>query len=177
MSTETTPDPGGVFEAKEFEDVFRAHSKFVYRTAFGVTGSHQDAEDVLQTIFLRLIRRGPADLQRNAKAYLYRAAVNLSLDTLRARRREVLVEGSEMSGLPAPTPNTVKEENHQRLYEAIAGLSPEAAQILILRYVHHNSDAQIARMLGTSRGAIALRLFRSRARLKKILRAQLGGKS
>ena len=48
-----------------------------------------DADDILQTIFLRLLRREcPPDLGRNPKSYLYRAAVNLSLDTLKARRRQ-----------------------------------------------------------------------------------------
>jgi RNA polymerase sigma factor (sigma-70 family) len=60
------------------------------------------------------------------------------------------------------------------LYEAIAKLKPKSAEILILRYVHNKSDAEIARMLGVSRGTIALRLFRSRARLKQLLRARLG---
>ena len=53
------------------------------------------------------------------------------------------------------------------------GMKPEAAQILILRYVHDKSVAEIARLLGVSRGTIALRLFRSRARLKKLLRARM----
>jgi len=48
--------------------------------------------------------------------------------------------------------------------------NPEAAQTLVLRYIHNYSDAEIAKMLGTSRTVIAVRLFRSRARLRKILR-------
>jgi RNA polymerase sigma factor (sigma-70 family) len=64
----------------------------------------------------------------------------------------------------------------RRLYEAIAELKPEAAQILILRYMHNKNDAEIARILGRSRGTIALNLFRSRARLKKLLLTKLGDK-
>src|SRR5436190_22620600 len=43
--------------SSEFEEMFRQHAPLVYRTAYGVTGSHEDAEDILQTIFMRLIRR------------------------------------------------------------------------------------------------------------------------
>jgi DNA-directed RNA polymerase specialized sigma24 family protein len=43
--------------------------------------------------------------------------------------------------------------------------------------MHNKSDKEIARMLGVSRGAIALKLYRSRARLKKLLRASLGDES
>jgi RNA polymerase sigma factor (sigma-70 family) len=56
-------------------------------------------------------------------------------------------------------------------------LSPKAAEILILRYVHGYSDAEIAKFLGTSRGTIAVSLFRSRSRLRKVIRARIGDPS
>src|SRR5262245_22300248 len=170
MSTVLLSEP-----AQEFETIFKEHARLVYRTAYGVTGSHEDAEDVLQTIFLRLIRREfPPDLQKNPKAYLYRAAINLALDIIQARKRHVFVDG-DIPELPAPC-NAIDDELHRELYAAIAERSPQAAEIVILRYVHNKSDAEIAKMLGVSRGTIALRLFRSRARLKTLLRARLGEK-
>src|SRR4030095_10980412 len=64
----------------EFEEIFNEYSRFVYRTAYAVTGRHEDAEDVLQTIFLRLARHKIApDVLKNPKPYLYRSAVNVSL--------------------------------------------------------------------------------------------------
>jgi RNA polymerase sigma-70 factor (ECF subfamily) len=166
----TMSEPGSTIATQELDEIFNAHAQLVYRTAYGVTGSHEDAEDVLQTIFLRLIRREfPPDLQKNPKAYFYRAAVNLSLDTIRLRRRTTLIEASELVDLPAPVQDSVDDEHHRWLYE-------ESAELLILRYVHHKSDAEIARMMGVSRGSIALKLFRSRARLKKLLRARLEGR-
>src|SRR5436190_8914894 len=77
--------------AQEFEGLFREHYLLVYRTACVITGSPEDAEDVLQTIFLRLIRRSALpDICKNPKGYFYKAAVHLSLDTIRSRQREVL---------------------------------------------------------------------------------------
>jgi RNA polymerase sigma-70 factor (ECF subfamily) len=71
-----------------FENLFRAHYTFLYRTSYALTGRAEDAEDVVQTIFLRLIRREvPPDLEQNPRAYLYRAAVNLSLNSIRSRNR------------------------------------------------------------------------------------------
>ncbi|HET9130268.1 MAG TPA: sigma-70 family RNA polymerase sigma factor [Terriglobia bacterium] len=84
----------------------------VYRTAYGITGRTEDAEDVLQTVFLKLLRRGtPPDLQKNPKGYLYRAAVNLSLTTVQTRRRQVLtddvesLQSSSHSGVEARDPS------------------------------------------------------------------------
>jgi RNA polymerase sigma-70 factor (ECF subfamily) len=162
--------PGEIFP-QEFEDLFQEHYVLVYRTAYGVTGRVEDAEDVVQTIFLRLLKREkPRELFQNPRGYLYRAAVNLSLTILRTRRRRALTETSEELAVSLPARASSRgEELHRKLYDAIALLKPKAASILILRYLHDYSDADIAKLLGTSRGVIAVTLFRSRARLRKLL--------
>jgi RNA polymerase sigma-70 factor (ECF subfamily) len=115
---------------------------------------------------------------KNPKAYLYRAAVNLSLNTIRLRQRHVLTDDAErFEAVGHVAESESAEDLHRRLYAAIAELDPEAAQILILRYVHNYSDAAIARLMGKSRTVIAVRLFRSRARLRKLIRGPLGDKS
>src|SRR5881392_747042 len=71
MSTVNVSDV--IVEALEqgYEEIFREHYQMAYRTAYGVTGNAEDAEDVVQTIFLRLVRREfPHDLKKNPKAYL-----------------------------------------------------------------------------------------------------------
>src|SRR3954454_22197380 len=76
--------------SEDLDEVFGEHARLVYRTAYGVTGSPQDAEDVVQNLFLQLLRRGfPAEFRNNPKAYLYRAAVNASLNAVKARQRHV----------------------------------------------------------------------------------------
>jgi len=178
------------------DELFQEHASFIYRTAYGVTGRHEDAEDVLQTLFLRLLRSDRSQMgsgvisnhemtpdpmtvlsAKNPKAYLYRAAVNLSLNIVRVRRRQVAVDVADLPDVAVPASDSPDDDEHHRyLYQAIAELKPEAAEILILRYVHDKSDAEIARMLGVSRGTIALRLFRSRARLKTLLAERMGVK-
>src|SRR5215471_11001801 len=92
MSTIAMPEPTDKV-SQEFEILFREHYAIVYRTARVITGSADDAKDVLQTIFLRLLQRAvPPDAHKNPKGYFYRAAVNASLDMLRSRRRELLVD-------------------------------------------------------------------------------------
>jgi RNA polymerase sigma-70 factor (ECF subfamily) len=165
---------------QELEQIFREHYHMTYRTAYGVTGSPEDAEDVVQTIFLRLLRREfPPNIKKNPKAYLYKAAVNLSLNAIKAKKRHVLTSDAEaFEQRPTLVEPSSAEELHRRLYEAVAELNPQAAHILVLRYVHNFSDAEIAKLLGTSRGTIAVSLYRSRTRLKKLMRASSlsGGK-
>jgi RNA polymerase sigma-70 factor (ECF subfamily) len=163
--------------APEFEQIFREHCQLVYRTAYTVTGSHQDAEDVLQNIFVKLLeRQHPPDLNINPRGYLYRAAVNMSLRAIRTRKRQRLTYGVEHLEAVSPTDELDTDETRRReLREALAKLRPRAVEIVILRYEHGYSDAEIATMLGRSRGVIAVTLNRARARLKKLLRASWGG--
>ena len=160
---------------QELEELFLEHCQMVHRTAYAITGHRQDAEDVLQSIFVKLLQRGlTPEVRQHPARYLHRAAVNLSLNVLRTRKRRRLVDGIDTLEIPAAdeTREDMRErdERHERLMEAMASLKPRALEILLLHYKHDYSDAQIAALLGTSRGTIAVALFRIRARLRTSLR-------
>jgi RNA polymerase sigma-70 factor (ECF subfamily) len=163
---------------EEIEKLYREHSKFIYRTAFRVTGNAEDAEDVLQSLFVRIMRRElPPDFNRKPRAYLYRAAVNLSLNVVRSRAHNVSAETTAEVEDPCSREKSRGEsEMDESVRQVLGELGAKAAEILILRHVHGYSDVEIARFLGTSRGTVAVSLFRSRARLRKSIRAYLGGK-
>jgi RNA polymerase sigma factor (sigma-70 family) len=160
----------------ELEAIFSEHSRLVYRSAYSVTGSAQDAEDVVQTLFLQLLRRGfPPGLRDNPKAYLYRAAVNLALNAVKSRRRRDAAVDAARLEIAVETPeddrSNPERDLRERLVTAMAQLNPRAVEMLVLRYEHDCTEAEIGRLLGTSRGVVAITLFRARARLKKLLRA------
>jgi RNA polymerase sigma-70 factor, ECF subfamily len=137
---------------QELERTFQDHYRLIYRTAYRVTGTAEDAEDVLQTVFLKLMRSNSLEgFRENPKAYLYRSAVNLSLDVIRTRRRRVLPV--DLMPQLAPVRDTPIQEN---LRAAMTKLNPKAAEILILRHVHGYTDAEIARFLGRSRASVAV---------------------
>ena len=170
------PVPAGPFG---LEQVFREHQQRVFRAAYRITGNAQDAEDVLQTVFLRLARREAGTLPvDNLTSYLYRAAINAALDLLRARRDTVSVALEEAQGsLPAPVdgaPDRLQEAQELRawLRRALSRLRPRAAEVFTLRYLEGYENHDIARMLGISRVAVAVTLHRTRRRLRKELRRQ-----
>ena len=165
--------------SQQLERIFDRHYELIYRTAYGLTGSAADAEDIVQTIFVRLLNRElPPDLSTAPERYLYRAAFNLSLNTIRDKKRHVLTGNMEAFDRTC-APREANAEDltlDQALHDAIAALNPAAAQIVILRYVHDYSLGDIARMLGTTRSTVAVSLFRSRSRLRKHLsEAREGG--
>ena len=158
---------------EEIEELFRDHYQLLYRSAYGVTGNRQDAEDVLQSLFVKLLQNGASPgLKQNPARYLHRAAVNLSLNVLRNRKRQRLVDGVEDLAIPVFDGRDADRqyaEFHDRLMRALAQLKPRALEILLLHYKHDYSDIQIAQMLGTTRGTVAVALHRLRARLRKLL--------
>jgi RNA polymerase sigma factor (sigma-70 family) len=155
----------------DFEKIFREHYHFVHRTAERITGNSQDAEDVLQTLFLRLLGRElPKEVRENPRGYLYRATVNVALDVIRARQRQAVSEEDEPITRSA---SRGEEAMLTHFRGALAELNPKAVEILVLRHVHGYTDAEIAKLLGTSRGTIAVSLFRTRSRLRKSIRAYL----
>jgi RNA polymerase sigma-70 factor (ECF subfamily) len=158
----------------EVELLFREHHDHVFRAAYRITGSAVDAEDVLQTVFLRLVRRKEKlDLSPSPGSYLHRAAVNASLDLLRSRTRSRSVSIEEVafdaphSSEPSPETQQVDRELQNQVRRSIATLSPKAAEIIVLKYFEGHSNLEIAEMLGTSQMVIGVLLHRARTRLRK----------
>jgi RNA polymerase sigma-70 factor (ECF subfamily) len=156
------------------ESLYRDHYDRCYRAAYRVTGSSMDAEDVLQTVFLRLARRTePLDLQPNPAAYLLRAALNAGLDIVRGRSRvrTVSLDDEEAHNLDArtATPAAQQEDKELRklIRQAVAKLSPKTAEMFALRYYEGYGNNEIAEMLGTSQLVVGVMLHRSRTRLRK----------
>ena len=155
------------------EKAFREHQARVFRAAYRITGNAQDAEDVLQSVFLRMIHQGEANVTvANLSSYLYRAAINAALDVLRARRERLRVSLETLEAAPdhsRPTPDRTHEagEIRARLRRALARLPPRAAETFALRYLEGYDNEEIARMLGISRVAVAVTLHRARRRLQR----------
>jgi RNA polymerase sigma-70 factor, ECF subfamily len=159
----------------QLEEVFRAHQVCVLKAAYRITGSMADAEDVSQSVFLRLAR-GTVDPSRisNLHSYLQKSAVNAALDLVRSRgHREVVpVETadeiqSDSSVSPERAHSSLELKNWLR--RELATLNPRAAEMFVLRYLEGLDNPEIARTMNTSQAVVAVTLFRARARLKKSL--------
>lgn len=163
------------------ERFYAAQAPKVYRAAHRITGSAADAEDVVQSVFLRLLQRTDVPLGDDGAGYLYRSAVHASLDLLRARRRAAWVPLEEPDGAADPAPGPEQDEEQRRLRRALRSalsrLSPRAAEMFALRYFEGLGNREIAELLGTSQGVVAVLLHRTRARLRKELAALLGDRS
>lgn len=158
----------------EIERMFEECHGLVFRTAYRMTGNAADAEDVLQAVFLRLLRRDrSAEPLDNPESYLRRAAINAALDIIRARQeqRSVPLEQSP----PSATPDD--RDLRDCLRSALARLDARSAEIFALRFFEGHSNTEIARMLGISQIYVGVVLHRSRKQLQKEIKSYSGGKS
>ena len=158
---------------------FEQHGRQVFRTAYRITGNVEDAEDVLQTVFLNALRRGREQtpggrLGRTPGSYLARSAVNGALDVLRRRRVGLDSDTDAVGEMPDSAAQEAaqgvwQDELRARLRAALSTLSPNWAEIVALRYFEDLSNVEIAELLGTSASTVAVTLHRARARLRAAL--------
>ena len=164
-------------DSDSLEGLFQRHHNRVFRTAHRVTGSAADAEDVLQTVFLRVARgQESVATAENPEAYFARAAINASLDLLRGRSRSKAVSIEDVENRASlaafvskhdPAKHQEDRELRELLVEALSKLGATAAQMFALRYFEGFSNGEIARVMKTSSLVVGVTLHRARARLRK----------
>ncbi|HEY0710154.1 MAG TPA: sigma-70 family RNA polymerase sigma factor [Polyangia bacterium] len=163
----------------ELGQLFEEHQSRIFRAAYRILGNTTDAEDVLQQVFLRVVRHEvPPDQVGNMDSYLYRSAINAALDLGRSRWRRSRVALTEVpTQATAPGADTEPYEIRNWLRQALTALSGREAEIFVLRHLEGYENREIAEMLATSQAVVAVSLFRARGKLKKELRKLTGGVS
>jgi len=166
----------------ELERLFRSHHERVFRAAYRITGSIVDAEDVLQTVFLRLSRRREEfTMEPNPASYLHRAAVNASIDLIRQRGRMQSIPLDEIAPDLAANhklnPEALRANQELRLVirRAISRLGERSAEMFVLKYFEGYENKEIAEMVGTTPLVVGVLLHRARARVKRELADFLEG--
>jgi RNA polymerase sigma-70 factor (ECF subfamily) len=179
-------DPAIAGEAREGDSqAFRAlverHSRSLYRLAYRMTGSREDAEDVMQEAFLRAHRQlHRFEARADVGTWLYRIAVNCCYDHLRSRAKHIVASsesvveraanGSSMSG-PAPDQDRLlfSAQVRERIDEALGGLSPAERAAFVLRHYEGRSIDEIGRALGLSASAAKHSVFRAVQKMRSAL--------
>ncbi|HXD73344.1 MAG TPA: sigma-70 family RNA polymerase sigma factor [Vicinamibacterales bacterium] len=148
----------------DFAGLYERHYAAVFRAALRVTGSPADAEDVLQTVFLRVLSRSEHDeAAGRPTAYFRRAAVNAAVDLLRRRSLHAETAYDDRAPHAAVDPVLLLKEQLRR---AIAILDSEDATLFLLRYVEGLSNQELADLFQIEKNNVAVRLHRIRIRLQ-----------
>ncbi len=157
-----------VGDAASYEEFVRARSGALYRTAYGLTGTRADAEDLLQVTLVKVyLSWGKVRRARSPEAYSRRVLVNAFLSGRRPGRftREHLVAAPPE---PRGAPPEADPSEALTLWPLVRALPPRQRAVIVLRYVNDLSEAEIADALGCAPGTVkstasaALATLRSR---------------
>lgn len=151
-------------DRRRFTRLFEAHEKKVCAVAFRVLGNRTQAEDAAQQTWLQLIKywdRVSALPWEETEGYVVTVSKNCALDILRADRKTV--------ALPEdwdPPAQEDRQDEYDYLVSLIRSLPENYRRVLELKLVEEQTNKEIARRLGLSESAVAVRVLRGRNLLK-----------
>jgi RNA polymerase sigma factor (sigma-70 family) len=156
-----------------YGEIVRRHQDRIYRHLLHLTGSREEALELAQEVFIKAWEALPSwrpDAQIHT--WLYRIASNLALDVLRRRKVVQFVPLEEDWDAPADVPGPEAQLRAKQgllaLDAALARLTPEQREIVLLREVEGLSYDEIADSLGIDEGTVKSRLARARAALAAV---------
>jgi RNA polymerase sigma-70 factor, ECF subfamily len=154
-----------------FELLVVRYQRVLFTVAFRLTGDYEDARDAVQNVFVRAFEKlHTYDPSRPFFSWLYRIAINESLNLRRARRpHEPLAASLGMGHSPADP--VERAELSQRVHGALRKLTSDQREVVILRHFAELNYDEIARALGIPQKTVKSRLFSARERLQHLLSA------
>ena len=151
-------------DRQEAQRLAEAYADLILRLAYTYCGHTQDAQDICQTVFLKLLEKAPAfQSPEHERAWIIRTTANACKDLLKSHWRKTTAPLEAAAAVPAPQP----EEGS--LLAAVNLLPPQYRAVIYLHYYEGYSAQEIARMLGKTPSAVASLLHRGRRRLKTLL--------
>lgn len=176
-------------------DAFRVlverHSRSIYRVAYRMTGSQQDAEELVQEVLLRAYKSlGRFEMRSNFSTWLYRIAINRTLDFLSARKTQMQSqeafqitddpdpEDKRQVQLPSPSPGpervVLSGEVKSRVAQAMTLLTPVERVAFIMRHMEGRSIEEIGQALNLKASAAKNSVFRAVQKLRQQLEPLAG---
>lgn len=149
----------------DLERIIITYSDMVYRLAFARTGTKEDADDVCQEVFLRLLKKRPHfESEEHCKAWLLRVTVNCSNTLLASlwKMRTVALE----EDIP------FQEKEHLELYRELSRLPRKYRDVIHLFYYEEMPVAEISEILHRRESTVRTQLTRARALLKEMLKEE-----
>ena len=161
-------------DANALEALVVRYQRPIYNAAFRVLGNAEDASDITQSVFLKVAERlDDYDPQYRFFSWIYRIALNESLNVLRRQGREDQMDDeSEPAGPERLDPERLASEAQvsRRVQGALMTLKIDDRAVLTLRHFSECSYREIAQILDLDEKTVKSRLFEARQRLRELLR-------
>lgn len=165
-------------DSDAFRELVERHSRRMFGVAYRLTGSQENADDVVQESFLRAFRKLHLfDGRAQFGTWMYRITVNCSMDLMRKESKRMARETTEetvdlatlATGDPHPERLAQNSEFAKRVQQVLADLSPKERTAFVMRHIEGHSSVEIARLLDVRPGAIRHAVFRAIQKLRAAL--------
>ena len=153
-----------------FDELYDRFAGDVLRVCYFYLGNREQAEDVMQDVFLRLYTAAPELQEGKEKAWLLKVAVNRCRDLWRSSWVKRVVLGSPMFELYPAEDEIGKKTENEAIMQAVHSLPPNFREVVLLHYYQGYGITEIAQMLSLPEGTISSRLSRARSKLENILK-------
>ena len=153
-----------------FEELVVRYQRPVYNAALRLLRDPEEARDVAQTTFLNVFEH-LADYDPNYKFYswIYRIAVNESINTLGKRKPLEEIDGEEVDNAPGPERQAESEQTRTAIEDALMKITPDLRSVVVLRHVMHLSYEDMAETLALPEKTVKSRLYSARQLLRTML--------
>ena len=167
-----------------WEQLVRLHTRRVYGICYRFTGRDSEAQDLTQDVFMRVFRAlgGFRSTEGSFTTWLTRLTRNLLIDHYRRTRNERVTDSIEeqmprveqtTSSVARPDAALAGREASELLLGALAKLSPDLRETIILRDLQELEYREIAQVLAIPEGTVKSRLNRGRAELARLLKRHI----
>ncbi len=164
------------YDPSALAEIYDRYAGRIYNYIYFRLGDAELAEDLTGTVFARMLEAIRADRAWNTsfQGWLYRIAHNLIVDYVRRAQQGERAGLDERLAADDEDPSRVVERRleHERLRRALARLTEEQARVIVSKFADGLSNAEIARLMGKTEGAIKSLQFRAVATLRRILEAE-----
>lgn len=164
------------YDPSALAEIYDLYAGRIYNYIYYRLGDEALAEDLTGTVFAKMLEaiRGSKSWSTSFSGWLYRIAHNLIVDHIRRTQQ------NGRQGAVDPTPGADQDParlvehriEHERLRHALQQLTGDQAQVITLKFAEGLSNAEIARIMGKSEGAVKSLQFRAVAALRRILEAE-----
>jgi RNA polymerase sigma-70 factor (ECF subfamily) len=153
-----------------FKMLVDKYEKVIFNVAYRMTSDYDASDDIAQAVFVKAFESLKSyDARFRFFSWLYRMAINESLNYLKQTRQKGELSPTLASNDKSPDESYMEAELHQKIQDALMALDPDSRVLLVLRHYGGCSYTELAEILGIQEKKVKSRLFTARHLLRDVL--------